>query len=125
MYTTFDKTDRGLRITLTAKGKNELAALQVEQEYRRLRNTPYQRTSTDMFYDLIDEYLGNGWMLITPEQIGALTSNPYMLSDDGRINDMGNLGYVGTIYAFDNYQIQEPLDLLEQNGFVDFTAYRD
>lgn len=124
MYTTFDKTDRGLRITLTAEGKEELR-YQVEHNNDLWEHAQRFKTNTDIFYDLIEHQLCNGWEVITPEDIGELTSNPYMLSDDSTRNDEGDLESNETVYAFDNYQITDPIDVLEQNGFVDFLAYRD
>jgi outer membrane receptor for ferric coprogen and ferric-rhodotorulic acid len=121
MYTTFTKTDQGLRITLTAEGVQEL-------EYQRKHNTDLwehaqrYKSNTDIFMDLIEHQLCNGWDRITAEDIGALTSNETMLSDSAQRNDQGDLEWTDSVYYFADYQTTDPLDLLEQQGYVDFAV---
>lgn len=125
MYTTFGKTDSGLRITLTDAGRSELAEQRETQTEDKKRGWLYPRSDKDIFFDLIEDALCNGWESLTPEQLGALTSNPYMLADDCVFDDDGELEQVGTVYAYDAYQISDPLDLLEQDGSVFFDAHRE
>lgn len=122
MYTTFTKTDSGLRIDLTAEGRNELTALLIEQEDKQVRGSQYQLSNARIFCDLIEYHLCNGWEMITAEDVGALTSNETLLSDTVRRNDSGDLEWTDSVYYFANYQITDPLDLLEQDGYVDFAV---
>lgn len=129
MYTTFTKTDNGLRIDLTDAGKARIKELaEPARALNLLAPLPWGDapvfTTTD-FYDLIEHQLCNGWDLVSPDAIGALTSNPYLLTDDPQYDYSGNVIIYGTIYAYDNYQINDPLDDLERNGYVLFTAYPD
>jgi hypothetical protein len=114
-YVTFTKTDSGdLEIRLTAEGREELAELH-----------PMDR-GDQVFFDLCEYHLCNGWDLISPEDIGAFTVNPYMLSDERVYGDPdGDLVAVGTVYYFDAYAIRSPLDDLERDGFVVFKGYAE
>jgi hypothetical protein len=124
-YTIFDTSDPArLRISLTDEGRAEL------QDMRDQQSSAWQtggdpKPDADIFYELVEYELCNGWDLIAPEAIGALTDNPYLLADTAERDDMGNLVHVGTVYAGHAYDIRSPLDDLEQSGYVDFTGYAD
>lgn len=122
-YTTFEKVGGDLRISLTDIGHLELDDQRADQE-RQNRGT-WVRSDVDIFYDLIEWHLCNGWDLITAEEIGALTSNPYMLTDSARHDSEGELTSVGTVYAFDAYQVRDPLEDLESGGSVVFRGYSE
>ena len=122
MYTTFDKqADGTLRITLTSEGQTEL-------EYQRKHNTDlYEhaqryKCNGDIFMDLIEHQLCNGWDRITAEDIGALTSNETILSDSARRNDQGDLEWTDSVYFFADYQTTDLLDVLAEIGHVDFAV---
>lgn len=128
-YVTFETTSTRLRITLTDAGRVELADMRARQQAERDRweqiGRGYVKADQDVFYDLIEYELCNGWDTVTSEDIGALSSNPYILSDEIERDDHGTVTWAGFVYAFDAYALRDPLVDLEQNGYVDFTAYSE
>jgi|GEM_PF-4870888 len=102
-----------LRIHLTALGRTEL----VDE-----RENPFASPLT-IWFDLLESHLCNGWMTVSPEQIGALTSDPYIITDSGSIDDEGNPVGVEYVYAYPDYQIFDALDQLEAHGTVDLRRY--
>jgi hypothetical protein len=122
-YVVFDTTDKGLLISLSDEGRDELGALLVEREHAHSRGARYVRGTTDIFFDLIEHQLGNGWDALCAEDIGALTDNPYLLADTAERDDHGTLVSVGTVYAYDAYAIDDPVMVLAETGSVFFTAY--
>ena len=66
-------------------------------------------------YELFEYQLCNGWNLVQPEQIGALTEAP-ILSDDIAHDDNGNIENIGTIYWFPDYMIIDFAKQLLEKG---------
>ncbi|NDD55384.1 hypothetical protein EBZ39_16240 [bacterium] len=106
-----------LRITLAA-GCDRLAldlALQTAKE---------NQTAVDLWREAIENYLGNGWGNPTPEDIGALTSDPYLLTDDYTVEDDGEV-IVGRVWHFPDYMIACPLERILEYGEVIFPLAPD
>ena len=82
-----------LRLTLTAAGREA-----IEEE------APLTAPINAALARLLEWQLANGWELIAPEEIGALTDAP-LLSDDGERDDEGKLIALTTVYWLPNYQI--------------------
>lgn len=61
--------------------------------------------------DLLEHQIGNGWDLIDPEDVGALTDSP-IISDDVTIEDDGTRTISGNVWWFPNYQIENPVGTL-------------
>lgn len=76
-------------------------------------------SDNELFVELIDDYLCNGWALIPPEGINALT-DAFLLSDDTYQDDDGTYPNVGSIYSFANYCIVSEIDMLKRDGEVKF-----
>ena len=74
----------------------------------------------DLFLELCEGPLCNGWQLIPPEDIGALTDS-LIFSDDVQHDDDGKITDVGAHYWFPDYQIRSPAQDLAEYGFVIFT----
>jgi hypothetical protein len=69
-------------------------------------------------WDLLEEHLTNGWTVIKPEEIGALTEAP-ILSNDAIYNDEGELTSINKCYAYINYMIYDPIEeLIKHNSIV-------
>lgn len=101
-------TDNGLRIELTASGRQHL----VEYE---LRN----KATDEALAELLEYQLCNGWTWLRPEQIGALTDAP-ILSDEVTENDRGELVSVGRVWWHERYAVEDPIELLQTQGYVLF-----
>jgi hypothetical protein len=98
--TKFIETENGLRIVLTDEGKND---------------------SPETFEEAIEYELCNGWELLQPEEIGALTSAPILATNTLRDDD-GGLVDAGRVYWFPNYCVENELETLLLSGEVFFQA---
>jgi hypothetical protein len=67
---------------------------------------------------MMEYHLCNGWDSVRPEEIGALTSCPFILSDDVERDERGELVTAGTVYWYEQYQIDSPVEELARNGRV-------
>jgi hypothetical protein len=65
--------------------------------------------------------IGNGWTMIAPEWIGALTDAP-IVSDDCDLGDDAKLTRIGRVWWFPNYMIEDPIVTLVTSGRVVFRA---
>jgi hypothetical protein len=123
-YTELEKLLGKLRIKLTPAGREELEGqlLTDGEEYRDSDPTGYQwkRGHNEIFHDLLEDHLCNGWEMVPPEDIGALTSSP-ILSDSAVRDDDDKLTSIGDVYWFPEYQVKSELEELLEKGFVDFT----
>jgi len=89
-----------LRIYLTETGREELEAQRDGMGWKW--GTIY------VFQALLEDWLGNGWEWVKPEDIGALTSAPILRSPNGMI------------YWFPNYAITCEIEEMLATGHVDF-----
>ena len=65
--------------------------------------------------ELMEDHLGSGWMLVDPEDVGALTNAP-MLTDDWGYDEDGNLE-IGQIYWFPDYAVRNEIkEILSRKG---------
>lgn len=112
-YVAFTKTANNLRIELLPEGR---------QYVQDAINGGENIDSDDFFRDLIEYQLCNGWEIIPPEDIGALTAAT-ILSDEADRDDSGTLTRVGTVYsniAF--YQVWSAVEEMMKDGYVNFAA---
>jgi hypothetical protein len=98
-YVTFEETPKGLIVELTPEGREELAEREPGIDHH-------------VFVDLIEDFLGNGWTLIRPEEIGALTACEVILSPDAEHDDHGNLVACETVFWHANYQVEDLIEAL-------------
>ena len=70
--------------------------------------------------ELFEDWLGNGWEFLRPEQIGALTDAP-ILTDEIIYGDLGNVEFLGHVWWFPNYAIENEVETLLRNGKVIFS----
>lgn len=76
-----------------------------------------------LLYDLLEDHLGNGWDLLSDEDlgdIGALTSAPVLTSDVLRNDDDGHITEIGDVYWFPNYAVTDEVGELYKTGEVVF-----
>ena len=99
--------DGNLKMVLTPDGKSEVAEMLQDDS----RGTDAQ------LLDLLEYELCNGWSLVLPEEIGALTS-AILLSDDVVRSDTGELEACAKVYIFDQYQVISPIQELHDKGYM-------
>lgn len=106
----FAKTDNGnLCITLLPEGRGCI---------KELREDHPNMSDDEIFLELAEYQLCNGWSLVAPEDIGALTG-AMILSDDVGWNEEGKIVACGTVYSeIDFYQVRSTLSVLEAEGEV-------
>lgn len=96
-----------LEITPTAQA--------VEEAERFLQLAP-----NDALYELLEDYLCNGWAFVPPEKIGALTDSP-ILTDEIAYGDSGSIEYIGSVWWFPQYQVENEIETLLKKGKVVFS----
>ncbi len=99
-YTRFEKDGLILRIYLLPEGQQEIA--EVSEDCKNIH-------SDDFFLELIEYHLCNGWRLVSPESIGAMT-------DAIILEDSNGAFYTNIAW----YQIHSPVKLMLEKGFCEF-----
>lgn len=112
-YIEIVKNEDGITLKLTPAGREELL------DHRE--GDGWDKPTDSILYDLLEDWLCNGWEMVPPEDIGALTSAP-ILSDEVERDDNGEITKVGAVYWFPDYAVTCELDVLADNGEVFFPA---
>ncbi len=108
-YTEFEKQANGnLRIVLLPEARDDVQEISSKEI-----------DADNKLSEVIEWQLTNGWSLMRPEDVGALTDAP-ILSEDIDTDDQGNVGSVGTVYWYPQYDVSDPVAELLQNGYIDF-----
>ena len=105
----------GLKIVLLPAGWTELGE-RVEEHGEECLNPD------SALYDVAEHQLCNGWEMVPPEDVGALTSAP-LFSRDTERDDDGKLVRVGRVYAYMDYQVKAPVRELWEQGEIVLTAH--
>jgi hypothetical protein len=106
---TFDK-DGDLVITLNKGHKREIKDMLKTKNYE------------DVFIELIEDYLCNGWEIVTPESIGALT-DALILSNEVVRDDYGEIMDLDRVYSYDMYAVRGYIDPLLEDGKMIWRKY--
>lgn len=112
-YVELIEVPSGLRIKLNDTGRTELL------EQRNEESDGWKKGTLCTLQDLLEDWLGNGWSFVAPQDIGALTDAP-ILSPDVEQDDHGNVVKVGKVYWFPNYAVECELNTLLEKGEVFF-----
>lgn len=97
-----------LRIELTDAGREDWAEIVAEREAHGIDSA---------FLLLIEHQLCNGWEILTPEEIGALTSS-IILAEEAERDEDGDLVSIGRIYWNPRYQVDDEIERMESDGFL-------
>jgi hypothetical protein len=110
-YVDLEKTDeRHLEIVLNANGREEFETI---EEMRSAHGIDAALET------LLEDHLGNGWEMVPPEDIGALTSAP-ILSDEVERDQEGGIADVGRVYWYPEYQVCDEIEELRRKHVVVF-----
>ncbi len=105
--TEFSITEQGdLRVTLTSRGAAEL---------ERLLTLHSDWDEADIFLELIDSQLSNGWYIVPPEQIRAQTLS-LILTDSIAYDQSGEITHIGAAYWYPAYEHETYATALFKNG---------
>jgi hypothetical protein len=114
-YTEFSITQQGdLQITLTTDGKIRLESLLMEHA---------DWNDDEVFIELIDEQLMNGWTIVPPDQIRALR-NLLILSNTAQYDEEGNISHIESAYWHPSTHLGLVSTILLQHGEVTFEKGR-
>ena len=119
-YIEIVKSEEGITLKLTDAGREELEGYRVD----RLSPYNWNKGTEEILLNLLEDWLCNGWEMVPPEDIGALTSAP-ILSDEVERDDNGEIVKVGAVYWFPDYAVTCELDVLADNGEVFFPAAQE
>jgi len=106
-------------VELIEKENGLLIRLTDKEELENLFENEEQGHGVVTAYDVISDYIGNGWDEVLPEKIGALTEAPII----GKMvywDDNGDFDGAEEIYWYPNYQIEDPFRVLLEAGEVFF-----
>ena len=111
-YTEFEKQANGnLRIVLLPEARDDVQEISSKEI-----------DADNKLSEVIEWQLANGWSLLHPEDVGALTDAP-ILSEDIDTDDQGNVRSVGTVYWYPQYDVSNPVAKLLQNGLHRFCTW--
>jgi len=105
-YVDLEKTAGGnLRISLTEKGRAEFATIVEERDRFGIHAA---------LCALLEDHPCNGWEMVPPEDIGALTAAP-IVSDDILRNEEGSVVEVGRVYWYPDYAVRDEIEELRKD----------
>ena len=109
-FLVFEKmSDNTLKISLTELGKTEICDIAAKSSL----------TDEHEFLALAEDLFANGWDIVMPEEIGALTDCLIITDDISRDDTTDEITDIGTIYSYiESYQIKGYLDDLQEFGEV-------
>lgn len=94
--------DGNLHIRLNRNGRRHFQIIREEQD----------RLGTEAaLHVLLEDHFGNGWEMVPPKDLHALTAAP-ILSDEIVRDDEGRIIEVGCVYWYPDYQIRDEIEEL-------------
>src|SRR5690349_10312818 len=107
----FSITERGeLRITLTAQGTVDL---------ERLLTQHADWDDVEIFTELIDHQLANGWYVVAADQLRMQTQS-LILTNATTFDEFGNIIDVGDTYWYPGYRAEGYTPALFKQGYIVF-----
>lgn len=102
-YVDLRKADDGnLHIRLNRSGRRHFATIREERDAFGIHAA---------LCALLEDHLCNGWEMVPPEDIGALTAAP-ILSDEISRNEDGQVTEAGRVYWYPDYQVRDEIEEL-------------
>jgi hypothetical protein len=105
-YVDLRKMDNGnLQIALTKSGRANFSAIREERDRSGIHAA---------LCALFEDHLCNGWEIVSPEDIGALTAAP-ILSDEIVRDEDGRVIETGSVYWYPDYAVHDEIEELRRN----------
>jgi hypothetical protein len=102
-YVDLQKNDAGdLEIVLNERGQTNFDKIQELRDAYGIN---------EALNALLEDHLCNGWEMVQPEDIGALTSAP-ILSDEIVRDDNGRVVEAGRVYWYPDYAVRDEIEEL-------------
>ena len=106
-YVDLQKSENGdLQICSTENGQAHFATILEERDSHGIHAA---------LCALLEDHLCNGWEMVPPEDIGALTAAP-ILSDEILRNDEGRIVEAGRVYWYPDYAVRDEIEELRESG---------
>jgi hypothetical protein len=97
-YTEFEKQANGnIRIALLPEARDDVQEIASKE-----------LTADSKLAQVIEWQLSNGWSMVQPEDVGALTDAP-ILTEEIDTDTQGNVLKVGTVYWYPQYDVSDPV----------------
>jgi hypothetical protein len=103
-------TREDLRIGLTPDGRTYL---------HRQHHTNSRWTDTEIFLELIDEHLLDGWYVVPADQVRT-TTRSVLLSRDIRFDQGGAIGWIGSVYWYPRCELEPYIETIQRTGYLIF-----
>jgi hypothetical protein len=97
--------DGNLHIHLNRNGRRHFAEIREEQA---------AVGTSAALCALLEDHLANGWEMVPPEDLGALTAAP-ILSDEITRDDQGRLTEAGRVYWYPDYAVRDEIEELRRH----------
>lgn len=81
-------------------------------------------TSFETLLEFTESYWTNGWGVTTGDLLGQLTECP-IIAEDLTIEDDGSNTLNGKAWYFGNYMVENEIETILENGFIEFTFWSD
>lgn len=102
-YLTLEPVSNGINVRLTPEGVEEL---------QNEKDVP----DSSRFAELFDDFAGNGWSMVTAEQVGGLTGCEIIIAWDA-VFDENNYyitEYCDALYWHERYAIEDAIEKLRE-----------
>ena len=110
-YVDLQKTDSGdLRIVLTENGQANFETIEEERNSHGINAA---------LFALLEDHLCNGWEMVPPEDLGALTAAP-ILSDEIVRGEQGRLVEAGRVYWYPDYAVRDEIEEIRTKSAIVF-----
>ena len=104
-YVNLRKTEEGdLEILLTGEGQVNFDTVQEVRDAHGIHSA---------LLALLEDHLCNGWEMVPPEDLGALTAAP-ILSDEIERDEGGRVVEAGRVYWFPDYAVRDEIEELRE-----------
>jgi hypothetical protein len=110
-YVDLEKTSDGnLAIRLNSTGRRHFADIREQRDAFGINAA---------LHTLLEDHLCNGWEMVPPEDIGALTAAP-ILSDEIVRDEEGRVTEAGHVYWYPDYAVRDEIEELRAHLMLVF-----
>lgn len=114
-YVDLKKNDDGnLGILLNENGRSNFDTIQGVRDAQGIN---------EALYALLEDHLCNGWEMVPPEDIGALTAAP-IISDEIVRDDNGRVIEAGRVYWYPDYAVRDEIEELRDKLLLLFQGVK-
>lgn len=118
-----------IRFTPNAAGIDLIGETkEANESYRQRRAWHFITSDSELWSDLISDFIGNGWEYVAPEDVGDLRDSAWTVITRDWIykyddSQKGEEKIVGTAYGHADYAIRSEIAAIEQSGYVDYARH--